>query len=316
MEKMGQDLSGRDREKVLNEVEFWQGEELPIVRQLELVSHCQLECHFCPKYFVGYGEVKGFIDVGLVEAFIDKRWLDRTLYLELQFRGEPLLHKNFGEIVDMLSEKVYLGLSTNGMLLDKKAKDVGKVDFVTVSVDSVGEEYEKLRKGGKWEKLVSGIRALVENVSNTALIELQLIHGIGQEDIRWSVNWWKEWVDKNGYSEIVSVRVIDNTVDATKNAEVGICVDPYSSVSIWYDGTVVSCCYVFGRSEINKSNIYGKIDLEKGIGLREIWSKSKEVRESLWKSEFCKKCKYPNEFLWYFTIGTRLVKKTKRRLAK
>lgn len=314
MERMERGLNGSE---VLSEIDFWKGEEFPVVRQVELVSHCQLRCSFCPKYQIGWGEKVGFIDIGLVERMVREGWLRRTLYLELQLRGEPLLHPKFGDIVDILSEEVYLGLSTNGMLLEEKAKDVGKVDFVTVSVDSVGEEYERLRKCGEWDKLLRGLEVLVDNLQNTVLVELQVIDGIGQESVERVVDWWQSWIERNGVSEKVKVRVVDECYRSLERREVGICVNPYVSVALWCDGTVVSCCYMFGVSEKTKYNVYGKVEL-KGKGLSDVWRDSKERRFQLWKSsEFCKECKYPNEVVWYYTLVTRLLKsKGIRRLKK
>jgi len=80
---------------------------------------------------------------------------------------EPLMSKHFSDIVKMLNSNfphMEIGLCTNGMLLDSKARKIiieNKVTHVLLSFDGVTKKtLENIRIGADYEKIISNIKAL------------------------------------------------------------------------------------------------------------------------------------------------------------
>ncbi len=106
-------------------------------------------------------------------------------YLTLYFQGEPLLHPHFAELVQMANTKnLFVATSTNGHFLSnrEKIKDIinAGLDRLIVSVDGTTQEvYEKYRKNGDLQKVINGIKTLVELKkelhSKTPFIEIQFL---------------------------------------------------------------------------------------------------------------------------------------------
>lgn len=78
--------------------------------------------------------------------------------------GEPLTHKGIVDIVKYIHSKgLFVGLTTNGLLLKEYAKDLALagLDYVTVSLDGPAEIHNKIR-GVKncYEKAIEGIKEI------------------------------------------------------------------------------------------------------------------------------------------------------------
>lgn len=86
---------------------------------LEITNVCNLNCNFCPKTkrkykFLKLGEFKNRL----------REIKPYTKYIYLHLMGEPLLHPNIKEFLDLASEEgFYVNLTTNGTLL-KKNKEI------------------------------------------------------------------------------------------------------------------------------------------------------------------------------------------------
>lgn len=78
--------------------------------------------------------------------------------------GEPLTHKKIVEIVRYIHSKgLFVGLTTNGILLKDYAKDLAEagLDYVTVSLDGPAEIHNKIRGVNNcYEKAIEGIKEI------------------------------------------------------------------------------------------------------------------------------------------------------------
>lgn len=105
---------------------------MPRVYQIEVTNACNLTCDFCPKFTPWNKRPIGMMDPRLVDL-VD--WSE-TGFTELQFTGEPLLHKHLIEIIKRVkSYGVKVGFSTNGTFKDRLAKALEYADLVTVNDD-------------------------------------------------------------------------------------------------------------------------------------------------------------------------------------
>lgn len=150
----------------------------PFFVSIEPASVCNLHCPQCP---MGRGEVRrgtAFMDDRMYKKIIDQV-SDTAMAVNLNFQGEPLMHRSFPEWVEYAGRKgLYTLTSTNGQLLSaelsKRLVDSG-LNRVIISVDGTDQRtYERYRRGGNLEKVVSGIRKL-RKVRNASGKDLPLI---------------------------------------------------------------------------------------------------------------------------------------------
>jgi len=258
---------------------------LPEVYQIELTNSCNLSCDFCARKTMK--RPVGYLKLDLIRRMIKNRDFDNSYYVELQMAGEPLLHPELGKVVAMLKDiNLVVGLSTNGILIDKKIDELAKVDYITVSVDSVDKEtYERLRKGAKYERLHENIKLLLETYSYLR-VDLQIIEFTGR-DVRAETSKLHEMYSE--YSNVVVRTVKDCSIsqrEGLKAEKDTLCLNPWSSVSIHHDGDVVPCCYDF-----DKSYVYGNLYEDT---LKDIWhsDRTKKFRDSHTKRCYIGICKY------------------------
>ena len=89
---------------------------------IEITNNCNLNCSFCSKvlkprrnmtleeFEIVLNKIKGFTD-----------------YIYLHVKGEPLVHKDIIEFINKANEyNLKVNLTTNGVLFNKYAKELGK----------------------------------------------------------------------------------------------------------------------------------------------------------------------------------------------
>ena len=139
----------------------------PFGISLEPVSWCNLSCTQCPVGLNNVRRGKKSIDPVSYRRIIDDVYR-KTWYLMLYFQGEPLLHKDFISLVNYAaSRKMYTVTSTNAQLISREMAvqlvESG-LNRIIVSVEGTDQQtYAKYRRGGELEKVLSGIRYLVDS---------------------------------------------------------------------------------------------------------------------------------------------------------
>jgi cyclic pyranopterin phosphate synthase len=102
--------------------------------------------------------------------------------------GEPLFRKDFEEILACLPPLKEVSATTNGILLEKRAKPLkaAGLDRVNVSLDSlVPEKYEAITGAppGSLEKVIKGIDSAVEAGLTPVKLNMVLLKGINDDEI-------------------------------------------------------------------------------------------------------------------------------------
>lgn len=248
---------------------------LPEIYQIEVTNACNFTCDFCPRDLPEVRRPDTFIDLELVRT-IAARDLGGSYFVEFQLAGEPTLHRDLNAIIEAFRGKVMTGLSTNGssMHAHRVWQGLLALDYLTISVDSV-EDYERVRPGGKWARLVDNIDFLLMQKGDRAFpaIDLQLIEFPGVERQR---DLLLELAEKRGWSKHVNVRRIPDcflsmTREMKQIRKKELCLNPWMSVTVQADGDVTPCCFSFG-----KDVVYGNL---KHQSLEEIWSTSAELHK-------------------------------------
>ncbi len=278
---------------------------LPEIYQVEVTSACNLKCPFCPRF--QYKRKDQFLDVSLAKK-ISERDLGNSYFVEFQFTGEPLLHPKLSTIIDFFKGKVKVGLSTNGLLIDKQINAICKLDYVTISVDSL-VDYEKVRVGGRKDKLLQNIELFLKKKPSYLVVDLQVID-LSKDfglDFERAFSSLQEFVSKKKWD--VNVRAVaDCSIAVRKKQKVDckdLCINPWFSVSVHADGDVVPCCFAFG-----KEYVYGNLNRS---SLSEIWSSEsvlqlREQHMSRQYNQMCQKCymRSPAYFHWNLFVKTFL----------
>lgn len=290
--------------------------DVPEIYQLEVTSRCNLNCAFCFRQLYKDRKFNDDLDVGLLKEMIRRGDFVGSWFVELQFRGEPLLYGPLAEVATLLSEKakVLVGMSTNGFYLEERAEEVAMCfDYLTISTDAVEKEYECVRVGASWDKFIRGVEKLCSLLDSKKcklkLVDIQVVQGEWLHSDPYQVReYFNTYLKK--YPKL-RFRTVNDCLIREKDEVVQnrFCFNPFTSVSVWADGTAVSCCYIFGPV---LSNTYGSL-VEKS--LRELWYSEKAIkfRELFYGkngTEFCRTCcKYPSPVLLHIEFMKELVKR-------
>lgn len=89
--------------------------------------------------------------------------------------GEPLLHKNISEIVDILPN---VSIYTNGLLVKKHIDLLKQVRSVFVSIDGYGEYSESIRGEGSWKVAMDAIALLKKEMPKVTDEKGKKIHNV------------------------------------------------------------------------------------------------------------------------------------------
>jgi radical SAM protein with 4Fe4S-binding SPASM domain len=155
----------------------------PISIGIEPTTACNLRCPQCPSGLRSFSRPTGRLTLETFQSVIDQTH-EHLVYLILYFQGEPYINPQLLDMVRYATDKnVYTMTSTNGHFLSRETA-IQTVQSglrrLIVSMDGTNKEsYQQYRVGGDWDKVLSGIQALVqakkELKSITPLIDLQFI---------------------------------------------------------------------------------------------------------------------------------------------
>lgn len=130
---------------------------------LDLTERCNLACVTCP---VDYGRLKTKKQGTMARETIERLypWIRQALGINLNIVGEPLIHPNFEELLDIhdLPAK-NVSFNTNGVAMDERMcrKLVsGPVEAVVVSLDGIESNYPI--RGVTYDRIRSNIVNLLD----------------------------------------------------------------------------------------------------------------------------------------------------------
>ena len=139
----------------------------PAAVSIEPANLCNLHCPECPSGMKNLSRPAGIMDIQLFTSIIDQL-SPQLAWLTLYFQGEPYLNPGFFEFISYAKSKgICVNSSTNGHFLTSEnagATVRSGLDRLIISVDGTDESaYSSYRMGGKFEKVLEGIRALSES---------------------------------------------------------------------------------------------------------------------------------------------------------
>lgn len=143
----------------------------PLSVILQVTKRCDFDCNFC-------SEILQLPDPTLTQLDAMRANLAGVQRVFLS-GGEPLMRKDFGDIVDMYSEFI-LGIPTNATRALRHAKRLaGRVAYVNVGLEGPRAITQRVR--GDYDKIMAGIRVFQEHglpLSLSCVVLRSDLHGL------------------------------------------------------------------------------------------------------------------------------------------
>jgi radical SAM protein with 4Fe4S-binding SPASM domain len=134
---------------------------VPSLRYLELqiTNACNLRCRHC---YIGDG-ARSELSLGQIRDVLSE-FEDMQGLRVMITGGEPLLHRSFEAINEMLPDySIRKALFTNGMLLRKETLRLLKVDEIQVSIDGLEIAHDALRGNGTFCRAMEAVEDSLES---------------------------------------------------------------------------------------------------------------------------------------------------------
>lgn len=259
---------------------------LPLEIEWSLTWKCNLHCAFCS---TAYFQANELPYATIVEEIIQCRPLCVTLS-----GGEPLLHPDINIIIDeLVRNKIIVNLTTNGMLLNSHyltTKSIAQLNWVRLSLHSANSKDAKLIMGNKYslETVLHNIRQFLEINDRLSLFMLVAKDNCSYEHLSYLIFLAKEVkirkitvgivkaLGRAKEKQMVNVESMLPTFIRVKavaeqfklsfeypmpSRNKRSCLTSNTSISVWPDGTVRSCCFM--QKSIGRVNDERLIDIWK-----------------------------------------------------
>lgn len=243
---------------------------------IEITNVCNLACDFCP-------QTKRQPEFMKLETFnkILEQIKPHTDYIYLHVKGEPLLHPQIDQFLNLSYEKGFkVNITTNGTLINKeKHKLLNKpaLRLVNFSLHS----FDGNEGGTNKEEYISNIISFVkEDIDNTNILASLRLWNLEEDNIKnlkkqknrcmlemiehkFNLSYKIEEKIEKGRGIKISDRVYLNQdfefewpdLEKAEDKNRGFCHGARSHMAILVDGTVVPCC-LDGEGVIKLGNIH------------------------------------------------------------
>ncbi len=134
---------------------------VPLRIDLNITKSCNLSCCHC---YAALETVRNSEDIPLkkVISIIDDVAKRGCRWFRL-VGGEPLIRDDVGEMIKHIKKRgMFAEVSTNGLLVHKRLKELKDVDAVCISLDGDKTSNDRLRGSGSYEKIISGVETAVK----------------------------------------------------------------------------------------------------------------------------------------------------------
>lgn len=272
----------------------------PLLVDLELSTACNLKCPMCyttTKAFRAKSRKK-FMDYGLFRKIIDEI-AGKVPAIRLSLRGEPTLHPRFLDCIAYAKAKGIGEVSalTNGSKLSKDLfKRIMKagIDWLTISVDGLGEIYESIRKPLKFKDTLQKIKDIkaIKSASKTdkPVIKIQSVWPAISKDPQGFYNIFSDYTDLVAFNPLIDYLNKDKDISYCPGFT---CSQHYQRLTVSSDGKVLMCANdeqgVNIIGDANKESVYQIWHGEKLDRIRTIHKQKNGFRHFL----ICRKCYLP-----------------------
>ncbi len=277
--------------------------DYPLLVDIELSSLCNLTCAMC---YTITDEFKKQVNTTRMDWELYKKIIDeiggKVTAIRLSLRGEATLHTKFIEAIKYAKDHGIKEVSmlTHGGKLTlpyfKKMAAAG-MDWITVSVDGVGETYERVRKPLKFDDLLSKLTDIKkykeEHKLKRPTIKVQGIWpAIAESSPDVYYDTFKRCADLVAFNPLIDYLSNDKHIEYLEEFT---CPQQYQRLVIGADGLVMKC----SNDEENRE-VIGDIKQET---VHQVWhgEKMQAVRNmhlqprGFMQSAVCRKCYLPRK---------------------
>lgn len=277
--------------------------DYPLLVDLELSSVCNLRCPMC--YTIS-ADFRKHVDAKVMDYGLFTRIIDeiggKVPALRLSLRGESTVHPQFVDCVRYAKGHGIKEVSTlthGGRLtlaFFQQIQEAG-IDWITVSIDGLGETYERIRKPIKFAEIVQKLadikRYKEERGLRRPVIKVQGIWPAIQESgAQKYYDTFAPIVDLVAFNPLIDYLFQDTDIEYLENFS---CPQQYQRLVIGADGLVMKC----SNDEENRE-IVGNANEET---VHQIWHGERlhRVRElhrqprGFMQSTVCRRCYLPRK---------------------
>jgi len=280
--------------------------DFPLYIQIEHTGKCNLRCPTCLQGIKSFRDnySKGFkpLSMDLYKKVLNEAKKYNCPSISFHNNDEPLLLNDLEERVKLAKKAGFIDLiiTTNANLLTKERADnllkagITKINF---SVDAFNEkDYEKIRVGGNFKKVIKNIDYFVKkrNDLNLRLPITRATCVLTRFTAPKAKGFSEFWSKKVDMVEFQNYQAIKNYTE--KNIPAGAkiytgftCNSSWQQIVFRGNGDVLPCCSFYATGMV-----VGNI---KNSSIYDIWNgpKMKKIRQELLKSNFrfspaCEKC--------------------------
>ena len=259
--------------------------KFPVHILIESTSICNLKCTMCFQIDKSFSKNKSFMGImpwGLFTSIVDQAAEHNCRAITLGSRGEPTLHKRFGNMLHYIHQKgpFDIKINTNATRLSEKlCHDIltSEVATLTLSIDaSTKETYEAIRKGADFDKVLKNIimfndirdKHYPNSCTSTRIAGVAVKETQKPEEME---KYWSNYVDQ------VTIRKEIERWDSYSNPSTNknsICNLLYERIYVWHDGICNPCDFDYKSylalgnaneksiSEIWQGDIYNDLRLK------------------------------------------------------
>jgi len=220
---------------------------------IEPVSTCNLRCPFCFQTDKSFTKkpFMGVIDFDFFKKIVDQADELETGAITIASRGEPTMHKKFIQMLEYMDQKeniFEIKTNTNGTFLtDKICHAIFKNNVTQVVVSSdhyIKEDYERLRLGSNFEKVVKNVDMLFnirKEYYPDSLTEIR-ISGIDNDKNLDREKFKEFWIKRCDHVTAMFPFERWNTYENDILPEIkDPCENLWDRMYVWFDGKVNPC---------------------------------------------------------------------------
>ncbi len=222
---------------------------------VEITNACNLNCNFCikNKRKIRYLTKNEFINL------LDKI-KDYTDFLYFHVLGEPLLHPNINEFIDIASTNFKINITTNGYLISK-IKNNKNIRQINISLHSFNDKYN-IKLKDYLDNIFNAIDIL-KNSSTYISLRLWVKNKYNNDIIDYINDRYNINIDYSVENCSIGNNIFINNfhefiwpdLNNSYYNETGTCYALIDHIGILVDGTIIPCC-LDSMGVINLGNIY------------------------------------------------------------
>ena len=254
---------------------------------IEITNKCNLNCKFCAKDH----RKKEFMNKENFEKVIEniKQY---TEYVYLHVKGEPLLHPNINELIELAYEnKLNVNITTNGYLMDNlKSKKIRQINYSIQSgrnIEEIKEIIWKLKKYVQDTNIYLSLRLWTKDSKENVKMKKFLKEEFKIEE---------ELKDKSTIAKNIFLSIEEEFIWPDLENEImqnkGFCYGLQDHIGILVDGTVIPCC-LDHKADIKLGNIFEQ-NIEEILNNKKVSEMINGFKDGKLKQELCRKCGFLN----------------------